>query len=307
MEPVALLEPTPTRRWDLARQAGVSSAVTGLPDAEDAAPWAYDPLLATRERFADRGFSLEVIESRPPMEDVVLGRDGRDEAIESVCELIRNMGRLDIPVYCWVWTEHPAGVLRNAEVPDRGGSVQTGYDHALDERAPPDPAAGVSETRLWENLEYFLERVVPVAEDAGVRMALHPDDPPVSPVREVPRIVTSVENYERILGLYPSEHHGVCLCQGNVALMDTPVPEAIERLGEHIEFVHFRDVEGARERFVETWHDAGPTDMAACVEAYREVGFEGPARPDHVAEMAGDDRGDRGRLFALGYMRGLLD
>jgi len=140
-----------------------------------------------------------------------------------------------------------------------------------------------------------------------VKLALHPDDPPVESTRGVPRIANSVENYERVLDLHESDHHGVCLCQGNFALMETSVPEAIRRLGDSIEFVHFRDVEGDSERFVETWHDAGPTDMRACVEAYREVGFEGPARPDHVARMAGEEgEGDRGRLFAVGYMRGLL-
>jgi len=307
MEPSVLLDQEPNRRWKLARQAGVTSAVTGLPRTEGADPWAFDPLLAMRNRFEEQGFSLDVVERRPPMENVVLGREGRDREIAAVCDLVRNMGRVGIPVYCWVWTEHPAGVLRTGEVPDRGNSVQTAYDHEWSERAPPDPAAGITEAELWENLEYFLDRVVPVAEEAGVKLAVHPDDPPVSPVRGVDRLVTSVEKYERILELYPSDHHGVCLCQGNFALMETPVPEAIRRLGDSIEFVHFRDVEGTPERFVETWHDDGQTDMAACVEAYREVGFDGPARPDHVAEMAGDDRGDFGRLFALGYMRGLLD
>jgi mannonate dehydratase len=241
------------------------------------------------------------------MKDVVLGREGRDEQIAAVEQLIRNMGRLDIPVYCWVWTEDPVGIIRNAEARDRGDSRQTAYDHDLVERGPEHPAADVTEAELWENLQYFLDRVVPVAEEAGVKLALHPDDPPVPVLQGVPRLVTSVENYERILGMYESDHHGVCLCQGNVALMEEPMPEAIRRLGDSVEFVHFRDVEGTPERFVETWHDDGPTDMAACVEAYHEVGFEGPARPDHVADMAGDDRGDFGRLFALGYMRGLLD
>jgi mannonate dehydratase len=307
MDLSVLLEPEPTSRWELARQLGVESAVTGLPRTEE--PWAFEPLLALRNRFRDRGFSLDVVESRPPMEKVVLGREGRDEQIAAVCTLLRNMGRLDIPVYCWVWTENPVGVLRNAEVPDRGDSVQTAYDHALGERGDPHPAAAdITRAELRENLQYFLDRVVPVAEEAGVKLALHPDDPPVERTRGVPRLVNSVESYERILGMYDSEHHGVCLCQGNVALMETPVPEAIRRFGDRINFVHFRDVEGDRERFVETWHDAGPTDMRACVEAYREVGFEGPIRPDHVAAMAGGDGdGDRGRLFALGYMRGLLD
>jgi mannonate dehydratase len=304
-----LLDQEPDRRWQLADQMGVTSAVTGLPRTEDRDPWAFEPLMEMQSRFRERGLSLDVIESRPPMDDVVLGREGRDEQIDAVCELLRNMGRLDIPVYCWVWTENPVGVLRTAEVPDRGNAVQTAYDHALSERGPEHPAAAdITEAELWENLQYFLDRVVPVAEEAGVTLALHPDDPPVSSARGVPRLVNSVENYERILDMHPSEHHGVCLCQGNFALMEEPVPDAIRRFGDDIAFVHFRDVEGDRERFVETWHDDGPTDMAACIDAYEEVGFEGSARPDHVPVMAGEDgEGNRGRLFAVGYMRGLLD
>jgi mannonate dehydratase len=247
------------------------------------------------------------------MEDVVLGREGRDEQIENVKTLLRNMGALDIPVYCWVWTENPLGVLRTSRtIPDRGESLQTGYDHEQMERAGRHEAADITEEELWENLEHFLNEVVPVAEEAGVKMALHPDDPPISPIRGVPRLATSVENYQRILDLYPSEHNGVCLCQGNFALMEKPIPEAIRQFGDRINFVHFRDVEGTPERFQEVWHDEGPTDMLATIEAYDEVGFDGPIRPDHVATMAGDQeegvqRGNKGRLFAIGYMKGLME
>jgi mannonate dehydratase len=300
----------PTQRWRHATQLGVTHAVTNLPrTAGDVPPWGYEPLLEMRNRFADHGFEVDVIESRPPMEDVVLGREGRDEEIEAVETLLRNMGRLDIPVYCWVWTENPLGVLRTSRsVPDRGDTRQSGYDHEQFERGPRHPAAGITEEELWENLEYFLDRVVPVAEEAGVKLALHPDDPPISPVRGVPRLVTDVDAYDRILDLHPSDHHGVCLCQGNFGLMDTPVPEAIRHFGDDVHFVHFRDVEGTPDSFVERWHDDGQTDMAAAIEAYDEVGFEGPIRPDHVGTMDGDEgRGNLGRLYAIGYMRGLIE
>lgn len=311
------LGPEPSERWQLSQQMGVTHAVANLPnvdDGDDADPWDYEPLRDMQARFEDHGFEVDVVESRPPMEDVVLGREGREEGIENVCELVENLGRLGVDTYCWVWTENPLGVLRTSrDVEDRGGSLQSQYDHETMEAKGRHPAADeVTEADLWENLEYFLERVVPVAEEAGVDLALHPDDPPVSPVRGIPRLASSVENYERILELYPSERNGVCLCQGNFSLMEEPVPEAIRRLGEKIHFVHFRDVRGTPERFTETWHDDGPTDMAAAIRAYEEVGFDGPIRPDHVATMAGEDRegvqvGNKGRLYAVGYMRGLID
>ena len=157
--------------------------------------------------------------------------------------------------------------------------------------------------------------VVPVAEEAGVQMALHPDDPPISPIRGVPRLVTSVENYRRILDLYDSPNHGLTFCQGNFAAMGADVPAAIEEFSQKIHFVHFRDVEGTADSFVETWHDDGPTDMQEAIDTYQRVGFDAAIRPDHVPRMLDEqDRDaamsgytDMGRLFAVGYMRGLLE
>jgi mannonate dehydratase len=182
------------------------------------------------------------------------------------------------------------------------------------ERADEYPV-DVSEAELWENLQHFLDEVVPVAEEAGVDMALHPDDPPLSPIRGVPRLVTSVEHYDRILEMYDSPNHGVTFCQGNFAAMGADIPGAIRRFGDRIHFVHFRDVDGEADSFVETWHDDGPTDMRAAMDAYRDVGFDGPIRPDHVPKMLEEDDRDEamsgytdmGRLFAVGYIRGLLE
>ncbi|WP_424004875.1 mannonate dehydratase (plasmid) [Haloarcula salina] len=314
MDPALMLPPSPDRRWTLAKQLGVSSGVVRFWGVDDW--WEFDTLLRARNRFEDHGIPLRVVEDRPPMTKTVLGKEGRDEEIETVKRLLRNMGKLGIETYCWVWTENPVGVLRTSDsIPDRGGSLKTGYDHELSERADDHSEAGITEDELWENLEYFLDEVVPVAEEAGVNMALHPDDPPLSPVRGVPRLVTSVDNYERILSLHDSPNHGVTFCQGNFAAMETDVPSAIRRLGDRIHFVHFRDVEGSPESFVETWHDDGPTDMLAAMEAYREVGFDGPIRPDHVPKMLDEeDREgvhagytDMGRLFAVGYIKGLLE
>jgi mannonate dehydratase len=312
--PALILPPRPDRRWTLARQLGVDTAVVRFWGEDDW--WTYDSLVRTYNRFADHGLSLEVVEDRPPMEKTVLGDPGRDAEIETVKRLIRNMGKVGIDTYCWVWTENPVGVVRTADsVPARGDSRTTGYDRRWSDRADDHPAAGITEDELWANLEYFLEDVVPVAEAAGVDLALHPDDPPVPEVRGVPRLVTSLERYERILDLSDSPAHGVTFCQGNFAAMDADVRTAIERLGDRIHFVHFRDVDGSPDSFVETWQDDGPTDMLGAMRAYREAGFEGPIRPDHVPRMLGEeDRPetqagytDMGRLFAVGYMKGLLE
>jgi len=309
-----MLPPRPDQRWEMARQMGIETAVVRFWGVDEW--WEFDTLLQTRNRFSDHGFSLDVVEDRPPMEKTVLGEPGRDEEIETVKTLLRNMGKLGIDTYCWVWTENPLSVLRTADsVPIRGNSLTTAYDHAQQQLADDHPAASITEAELWTNLEYFLDEVVPVAEAAGVDMALHPDDPPISPIRGVPRLATSVENYERILNLHDSPRHGVTFCQGNFAAMGANIPATIDQFGDRIRFVHFRDVDGSADSFVETWQDDGPTDMKAAIEAYQDVGFEGPVRPDHVPRMVGEeDREeamsgytDMGRLFAVGYLKGLLE
>jgi mannonate dehydratase len=314
MNPTVMLPPYPDRRWKIAQQLGLDTAVVRFWGVDNW--WEYDTLMQTRTRFADHGFSLDVVEDRPPMERTVLGREGRDEEIATVKTLLRNMGRLGIDTYCWVWTENPLGVIRTSDsVPGRGGSQLIGYDHQWMERAPEHEAADVTEAELWENLQYFLDEVVPVAEEAGVNLALHPDDPPTSPVRGVPRIVTSVDDYRRILDLSDSPRHGVTFCQGNFAAMGADIPETVREFGDRIHFVHFRDVEGDERDFIETWHDEGPTDMRAAVDAYQDIGFDGSIRPDHVPKMAAEsDREetmagytDRARLYAVGYINGLLE
>ena len=154
--------------------------------------------------------------------------------------------------------------------------------------------------------------IVPVAEEAGVRLALHPDDPPVPEIRGVSRILTSADAMERAVNLVPSPNMGITMCQGSFQAMGEDVVECIRRFGDRINFVHFRDTRGDKYRFHETFHDNGPTDMAAAVRAYRDIGYHGYVRVDHVPAMAGEDvehpgYGSVGRLFAIGYLRGLME
>jgi mannonate dehydratase len=140
---------------------------------------------------------------------------------------------------------------------------------------------------------------------------MHPDDPPIPELLDRARIMHRVENFERLVALVPSPSNAVCFCQGSFAAMGVDIPTAIRRLGRHIKYVHFRDVRGTAESFVETFHDNGPTDMVAAMTAYRDVGFDGPMRPDHVPQLDGEEDGEPGytmlgRLFAFGYMRGLM-
>jgi mannonate dehydratase len=309
------LAPTPSAVWTLAKQAGVDWAVGGLPfnEASDGvAPWDYEPLQRAKERYESAGFNLAVIEARPPLNKAKRGLPGRDEEIDTVCTLLENMGKLGIPVWCYEWMTDFNWMRTSTTTPSRGGSVVTSFDSALLKDAPPSELGPIGEDELWHNLEYFLRKVIPVAEQWNVKLAMHPDDPPLSPIRGVGRIMRSVENFQRLLDLVPSPMNGITLCQGNFTLMTDDLPGVIRHFGRQgkIFFVHFRDVLGTPERFEETWHDAGKTDMLACMKAYKEIGFRGVLRPDHVPTVEGDSNANAGyssfgRLYAIGYIRGL--
>jgi mannonate dehydratase len=316
-----LLESGPHPFWRVLKQINVNRAVSMLPrhfaDWRASAaeqPWDFGPLVLHQRHVEDAGLSLDVIEDNPPMDAMRLGRPGREEEVEVFCKLLRNMGKLGIPVLCYNWMAVLGWLRTSVAAEGRGGAGVTRYDHSLMVDAPLTPAGLVAADDLWANFKWFLERVVPVAEEAGVKLALHPDDPPLSPIRGIDRILNTVDAFQRALDLVPSEMHGITMCQGNFTLMTDDLPAVIRQFGEQgkIHFVHFRDVVGTPEYFTETFHEEGKTDMLACVRAYRDAGVEGVMRSDHVPTLEGDTAivpgySHSARLYAIGYTRGLLE
>jgi mannonate dehydratase len=265
-----------------------------------------------REKIERFGLKMSVIEGYLPMELAVRGVAGKDEQIAQIQTLIRSMAAEGVPTLCYNFMHKLDWTRTTHDIKVRGGALVTGFDVSAMSSEPEPPVDAITEDQWWENLEYFLRQVLPVAEEAGVRLAMHPDDPPgLSTLHGYPRIMGRIENFERLVNLVPSPANGIAFCQGCFSEMGLDVPEAIRRLGPHIFYVHFRDVVGYSPNFHETFHDCGQTNMPEAMRAYRDIGFSGVMRPDHVPLLAcesGNNTGYSmlGRLFAVGYMRGLI-
>ncbi|MFE1250792.1 mannonate dehydratase [Streptomyces sp. NPDC058735] len=319
-----LLDPRlPQDLWKLVKQCGVDDVVALLEGGEQqrswpqppqppvAEPWSKESLKRVIDLFARHDMRVIAFEDTPPMDGVRLGLPGGEEQLERIHEQIRAMGELGVGVLCYNWMALSGWARTDVSVPDRGGALVTGFRLADAEQEPPLVAPGqVTAEQLWDGLHAFLDATLPVAEEAGVKLSLHPDDPPLPSVRGIPRIINSLNSYRRILTEHPSPSNCITFCQGNFRLMTSDLPNTIREFLPHIAFVHLRDVRGSAEDFSETFHDAGPTDLAECMRIYLEGGFDGPMRPDHVPAMHGESNerpgyATLGRLFALGYLRGL--
>jgi len=333
------LEPTPSHLWRLVKQAGIDRVVSLLDGGEQLwrwptqeiqrsvppgpfvappageRPWEKSALLRMRDGYRDYGLEVAVIEDTPPMDAILLGRPGRDEQIEWFQTQLRSMGEVGIDTVCYNWVAISDWARTSSTVRLRGGALSSGFDEEMMRSAPPLVEPGsITPEQLWSAFEYFLKAVVPVAEEAGVKLALHPDDPPIPEVRGVPHIMISPEAFERVLSTVESDYNGITFCQGNFTLMTDDLPALIRRLGQtgRIFFAHFRDVRGTASNFVEVFHDEGKTDMLACMQAYQDIGFDGVMRPDHVPALDGESNetfgySTLGRLFAIGYMTGLRE
>lgn len=309
----------------LARQMGVLGAVGGINPGMVGMPgeknYEIKVIRAVKEAWEKEGLKLKVIEGPPSLNiKTKLGLEGRDEEIEHFITFLRNIGSLGIDTVCHNWMPVISWTRTNMEKISRGGALVSSFDIRDIENEPVITEYGeLTHQKMWDNMEYFLKAVIPEAEEAGVKLALHPDDPPIDGIRGIPRIMTSVDAFKKMLDLYPSPNNGITFCQGSFASMGdenngVDIPAAIEYFGKRgaIHFVHFRDVRGSKNQFEETFHDDGKTDMYRAMEAYYKVGYKGPLRPDHVPTMAGDSNehpgySTIGTLFAIGYIRGLIE
>jgi mannonate dehydratase len=319
-----------------ARQLGLTSVRAATPRSLPGTQrWEYEDLKRLVDRTAAYGLKLEVIENTPTgfFEKVMLGQPGRDEQIEHYCATIRNMGRAGIPILGHNWM--PNFVWRTSRTTEgRGGAHVTAFDMALVDSTAhgaqrafvsnqaaviDDVMAHYGETQvvtdedMWANYEYFIRAVLPVAEVSGVRLALHPDDPPVPSLGGVARIFRDVAGFQKGYALASgSPAWGLDLCLGCCSEMSggaVNVREMIEFFGPRgsICYVHFRDVQGTVPKFAECFLGEGNYDPAEIMLLLRKSGFTGFVLDDHVPHIVGDTAyGHRARAHAIGYMQGLL-
>ena len=279
--------------------------------------WTVEDL--TELRQAVEAFDLELfgVGHTPPhrFQKTLLGLPGRDEEIENWCRSLRAMGDAGIPILQYGWHVNAGAPHVNwhtaVDIPIRGGARAEGFDHEQAIDAPLTELGIVPEDQLWDSLTYFLNAVVPVAEQAGVRLAMHPADPQVPALAGVARIMRTPEAFDRMLGICPSPANAINFCQGCFTQMlpADRLQSTIEHFASRgaIAFVHFRNVTGDQDRFVEAFWDEGKADMVAAMEAYYRAGFRGFLTPDHHPHVIGDTAwGHRSRGFAMGYMRGLI-
>ena len=260
-----------------------------------------------RRRAESHGLRLQNVGTKT-WEEICLGTPDRDEKVSAWCTMLRNLGAAGIPTLGY--TFQPGGYFRTTPTRGRGDTRYSSFDYDEMAEDPPDRSdRRIEEDRLQENLERFLEEVLPVAEAAGVVMALHPDDPPIpEPLGGVPRIVSSLQQYKRIFERTPSDNHAMLFCQGCVAEMGEDIPAAIRGIGSlgKIAYVHFRNIRGTPGRFEEVFLDEGDADMFETMAAYKAIGFEGPFMMDHTPRFSQSQAEWAGRAFAVGYMRALI-
>ena len=314
MKLIEFVPPRPHRLWTLCKQMGIDDVVvkvapelTGRPE-----PWRRDALAGVVADLRQAGLRVVALEGDPfDLSTVKLGLPGRDETLEHYRMLLGNMAELGIGLLCYNFMVG-TGWHRTGERPGRGGARATYFSLAENPQTMSGPL--LSAEQVWDNYAYFIGAVMPEAQRLGVRMGLHPDDPPLPSLGGMARVFGSVAAYDRAYALAPCRENGVTFCQANFRLMGADLDATARHFGPRIAFVHVRDVRGTAAEFVELFHDEGETDQIALFKTYRELGLDVPFRCDHVPAMAGEGEepgfvpgyGTLGRLFANGYLKAVM-
>jgi mannonate dehydratase len=273
---------------------------------------ATDFFRKAKTTVAAHGMELRTVLATSGFDEIKKGAAGRDQKIALLLNAVQAMGAAGIPILAYNFKLLNSKLLRSAPTKGRGAAtyITFDYDEYLKKPATPiDPP--IAEEKMWDNITYFLNAMVPTAERSGVRMALHPDDPPVPhglpPLAGGAHIASNFDHFRRIFGIVPSRSNGMLFCQGCVKEMKgVDVYDAIRQMGslDKIVMVHFRNVRGSFPRFQETFVDDGEVDMYRAMQAYRDSGFQGPFSLDHSPIFPGAQIANQ--AFVIGYLRALI-
>jgi len=298
--------------------------ICGYPAREDEREsWTQDALSRLREQCARHGVSLDMVQfpfmasnaiDSSARKAIMLGREpDRQREIDEVSEIIRNCAAAGIPAV--KYNLNLLGVLRTAPTEGRGGSRRGTWRLEEAGEEPRLTAAGkVTEELAWERIAYFLERVVPVAEQYRVRIACHPHDPGVPPsgFRGVARVLGTVAGLRRFVSIRESPYHGLNFCVGTVAeMLQNPASEVYDVVREFgargkIFNIHFRNIHGRRDAFAETYPDEGDLDMVRVMTTLKQVDYPYMVMPDHMPTHPDDPGGHQAFAFGYGYIKAMI-
>lgn len=336
------------QNFRFARQAGASHIVAQLVDyvkggdqpdlgrdylsgwgrtKGDSNIWSAESLIALRKQIESHGLTLEAIENFDPAHwyDILLDGPRKDEQIEFMKTVIRNLGKAGIPIMgyyfslagVWGWTvkKYGRGIPETVgydeqniqpQVPIPKGMVWNMAYEEVDEVGFVPP---VSYEEMWDRLTYFLEALLPIAEESGVRLVAHPDDPPVPILRQTARLFHHTDGYSRLTELFTSPANGLECCLGTLQEMqDVDVYAFVEEQARkgNIGYIHFRNVKGKVPNYREVFVDEGDLDMVRIIKILKTAGYDGVLIPDHTPTMSAPGGWHAGMAYAMGYMRGIL-
>ncbi|MDO6604125.1 mannonate dehydratase [Arenibacter palladensis] len=283
--------------------------------------WSLEELLAIRKEINDHGLELEAIENFDPAHwhDILLDGPKKEQQMANLKQLIRNVGKAGIPVFGYNFSL--AGVAARTQAPyARGKAISVGMDGGddtpipngmvwnmvYDENAPEGTLPKIEHVELWSRLQYFLNEILPVAEEAGVKMAAHPDDPPMPYVRDTPRLVYQPHMYQKLIDTRHSPSNNLEFCLGSIAEMtEGDVYEATDTYSKQgkISYIHFRNIVGKVPNYKEVFVDEGDIDMFKILRILKNNNFDGVLIPDHTPQMTCDAPWYAGMAYAMGYMK----
>lgn len=315
-----------------AAQIGVTDTIVFMPDknilpsAQSLGYWSVEDLTALRDMYHRHNLEIDGFENFDPRVwyKILLDEPGKQQQMDNLKRCIENMGKAGIKkmgynfsIAC-VTGQHGGnfarGGARTVRFTQTREDVETpfplgwAWNHQVVDNPPEGTLDFISREQMWERRDYFLRQIIPVAEEAGVVLAAHPEDPPIPVLRAASRLLIRPADFDELLSAYPSDSIGVEFCQGTFAEMGVDVYDTIRHFGSRgkISYVHFRNVKGTVPEYTEVFIDEGDTDMVKAIKTYHECGYEGLLMPDHVPTISCANPTETGMAHAIGYIAGIM-